>query len=103
MRFRAAALPLCLMLTLAACGARLTNAERLAGIRSLDRGNGSQVGAQAGTKSGVNVGPTFGPGGSNGAFGPDAYSSSRAMPATAFTASWRAVLLSPWTRRMARS
>src|SRR5438445_5110210 len=72
MRFRAAALPLCLMLTLAACGARLTNAERLAGIRSLDRGNGSQVGAQAGTKSGVNVGPTFGPGGSNGAFGPDA-------------------------------
>src|SRR5687767_10950074 len=76
MRFRTAALIAPLLLVVAACGARLTDAERLAGIRSLGRGGGAigpagpgaTVGPGATTGPGATVGPgaTTGPGATSG-------------------------------------
>ena len=76
MRFRTAALLAPLLLVVAACGARLTDAERLAGIRSLGRGGvaagpagpGATVAPGATTGSGATVGSgtTAGPGAAAG-------------------------------------
>jgi len=65
-------LPICLVVVLAACGARLTGAERLEGIRALQRGGGTGGGATTGTGTGGGVlGGTTGPGGTGSAIGPN--------------------------------
>jgi ABC-type branched-subunit amino acid transport system substrate-binding protein len=65
-------LPICLVVVLAACGARLTNEERLAGIRALQRGGGgASSGTGTGTGTGGLAGGTTGTGGTGGTLGPN--------------------------------
>jgi ABC-type branched-subunit amino acid transport system substrate-binding protein len=64
-------LPICLVVVLAACGARLTGTERLAGIRALQRGGASNGGATTGTGTGgFDLGGGTGTGSTNNALGP---------------------------------
>jgi ABC-type branched-subunit amino acid transport system substrate-binding protein len=65
-------LPFCIVILLAACGARLTNDERLAGVRALQGGGGSGTGASTGTgTAGTGFTTGTGTGGTGGSLGPN--------------------------------
>jgi ABC-type branched-subunit amino acid transport system substrate-binding protein len=63
---RAAAICICLMLVLAACGARLTREQKLAGIGSLSGGASETTGSAVGPGVNPTTGETVGSGGTTG-------------------------------------
>jgi len=71
MRSRAATISALLVLLLSACGARLTAAQREAGIGALGGGGstGGDIGAAGGSKTGTNIGSTTGGTGGSGTTG----------------------------------